>query len=189
MFVRFNFGATGLDKVKTAGIAVVFHQGRGNFNKFVFYDAARAAQETKKFIFGVGFFKTVQQTADDVVSARGLTAGKNHAHAHGLFAGGGIGAFYKSNFRQAVGVGENPFYGGLVGYAFGRFTQFGFYGRGAFFEDVGKHRLVFAAVLLKMRTNAFSGMFSRHYSSPVKIKSLPLLYKIPPGCIGKNKIV
>ena len=39
--------------------------------------------------------------------------------------------------------------------------------------------LVFAAVLLKMRTNAFSGMFSRHYSSPGKIKSLPLLYKIP----------
>ena len=96
------------------------------------------------------------------MSARGLAAGEHHAHAHGFFAGGGIGAFYKGDFRQSVRVGKNPFDGGLVGDAFGGLAGFRFDGSGAFFKDVGQHGLELAAVPLKLGTIAFRGAFDGH---------------------------
>ena len=119
----FEFGTSGADEVKTAGVAIFVNQFVGEFNVLVVHQTAGAHQESVEFVSGVLFFEFIVETTDHVVSAGGLTSGENDTDVHRsiffLFVGGD-----KIHERHAVGVGEEFFDFFLVTHALGGSTFF-----------------------------------------------------------------
>ena len=127
LFFLFEFGASGTDDVEAACVAVFIDNGCCQFDVAVFHQAGRAHEEAEETGVAVYFLDTVEEAADNVVSAGCLAAGKNHAHVQ-RFAGCGVGVFLEADFRKAVGVGEKLADGFSVGNGFCRVTFYYFYG-------------------------------------------------------------
>ncbi len=77
-----EFGASGTDDVEAAGVAVFVDNVGCQLHILV--ETAGAHEEAEETAVAVYFLDAVEQTADHVVAAGGLTAGKDHAHVEGV---------------------------------------------------------------------------------------------------------
>ena len=94
----------GTDDVETAGVTVFINDVGCQLHIVVVNETAGAEDEAVELGIGVDALDAVEETADDVVSARSLTAAENYAYVDG---GLSLGlSLCELNYRQAVGVGE-----------------------------------------------------------------------------------
>ena len=84
------------------------------------YQTARAEDETVEAVLGVQLLNLVEQTGDDVVTARSLTTAEDDTHVHLLRVG--LGSGDELNEGHTVGVGEQLLDLFLVGYTLGGST-------------------------------------------------------------------
>ena len=75
-----KFGSAGADDIETAGISVLIDELVCHLDIIIVDQTARAALEAEKNIILVGCFQCIVKAADDIVSARCLSAGKDHAN-------------------------------------------------------------------------------------------------------------
>ena len=76
---RLEFGSAGADDIESAGVSVLIDKIVSHLDIVVVDQSARAALEAEKNVVLVGRFQRVIKTADNVVSAGSLSAGKDHA--------------------------------------------------------------------------------------------------------------
>ena len=108
LLLGLQLGSSGTDDVEAAGISVLIDILVVKYDELILNESAGAALEANQDVLLVGRLQRVVKAADYVVSARRLSAGKNHAY-NLLFRLGGILALYKGNLRLAVGVREKLF--------------------------------------------------------------------------------
>ncbi len=113
----FKLGSAGADDIETSGISVLVDILIIKDDIVVVQKAAGAALKAVQYVGGAGCLKRIVQTADNVVSARSLAAGKDNADDL-LLGFGGIFALLEGDFVFAVGVGEQRLDFFLIGYAF-----------------------------------------------------------------------
>ena len=105
LLLGFQLGSAGADDVKSAGVAVLVDVFVVEDYVVVLQQAAGAALEAVEDVFLVAGLQRVVQTADDVVAAGRLTAGKDHAHDL-LLRRGGVLTLLEGDLVFAVGIGE-----------------------------------------------------------------------------------
>ena len=107
---------SGTDDIETAGIPVCIDVSIIEFDKVIIDESARAALETEKHVILVGSLDGIIQTADNVMSAGCLSAGKDNANDL-LLCSRGVGALFKCYLIFSVGVREESLDLVLIGYA------------------------------------------------------------------------
>ena len=100
----FQFGASRSDHVEATRVAELLDEVRRDLLVVVIHQSARSHEETVEAVFGIQLFQPVEETADDVVSARCLSAREDDTHVdpfsqHCLTR-------LKTDERQAVCVGK-----------------------------------------------------------------------------------
>ena len=100
-----EFGSAGADDIESAGVSVLIDEIVSHLDIVILDQSARAALEAEKNVVLVGRFECVIQTADNVVSAGCLSAGKDYAD-NLLLGCRGIRAFLEGDLILAVGVRE-----------------------------------------------------------------------------------
>ena len=103
-----QLGSSGTDDIKSAGISVLINISILKHNIIVLNQSAGASLEANQDILFIGCLQGIVQTAYDIVSARCLSAGKNHAD-YLLLSGRSILSLLKGNLGFPVGVREQLF--------------------------------------------------------------------------------
>ena len=105
LLFRLQFRAAGADDVETAGIAELVDVFVVENDVFVIQKTARAALEADEDVLRIRCLQRIVKTADDVVAARRLSAGKDHADDL-LLRYGGILSLHEDHFAFPVGIRE-----------------------------------------------------------------------------------
>ena len=108
-------------------------------------ETARAHKEAVELVLRIDGLYTVEETGNDIVSARSLSAGKNDSHVEPVIAGSL--ALHELHYRHSVGVRKESLDLGLVADRLGRSTLDGLYRS---FECVRKLWLICSARYLKI---------------------------------------
>ena len=116
LFLSLQLRTAGTDDIETAGIPVLVDVFVGELDEIVVDQSGGTALEAKEYVALVRSLERVVQTADHVMSAGRLSAGKDHAHDLFLRSGG-VAALDEGHFVLAVGVGEQSLDLLLVGHA------------------------------------------------------------------------
>ncbi len=101
----FEFGASGADDVEAAGVAVVVDDVGGELDVLMVDESRWAAEEAVEFAVLIEGLDAVEYAGDDVVAARGLSAGEDYADVE-WFGLGSLISFFEGDDGHAVGVGE-----------------------------------------------------------------------------------
>ncbi len=74
-----EFGSAGADDIESAGVSVLVDEVVSHLDIVVVDQSARAALEAEKNVIFISRFQRIIKTADNIVSAGSLSAGKDHA--------------------------------------------------------------------------------------------------------------
>ena len=99
-----QLGAARANHVEAAGIAVFIDDLLRQLHVVVIHQTARAEDEAIETVLGVQLLHGVEQTGDDIVATRSLTAAEDDSHVH-LLVGNSL-AGNELHERHAVGIRE-----------------------------------------------------------------------------------
>ena len=105
LLLGLQLSSAGTDDVKAAGVAVLVDIFVVKDDIAVFKQTAGAALEAVENVVLVGCLQSIVQTADNVVAAGSLAAGKDNAYLLS-FCLSGVSALLEGDLVLTVGVGE-----------------------------------------------------------------------------------
>jgi len=140
----FQLGTARSDHVKTTGIAVLVNIFGSKLNVFVIDQSARTHEESVNLVVGVLTLHSIENTANHIVSARSLTAGKNDTHI--LLHANLLITRHKLYDRHAVCVREQTLDFILITNTLCQFTFFYLYSS---YQTLGKFRLILQTSFLQ----------------------------------------
>ena len=103
LFGGLQLGPAGTDNVEAAGVPVGVDDVGCEFHGFVLDQSVGSFEEAEEAARLVQGLDAVEETGDDVVSAGGLTAGKDDAHVDGGKLGAGTGGEGEDGAPEGVG--------------------------------------------------------------------------------------
>ena len=123
LLLSLQLGTAGTDDIESAGISVCVNELIVELYIIIVDQSAGAALETVQYVLLVGSLQCVVETADNVVSARSLSAGKDNAY-YLLLGSRSVLALLEGDFLLTVGVREQRFDLVLIRYALCSFAFF-----------------------------------------------------------------
>ena len=105
LLLGLQLGTAGTNDVEAAGVAVLVDVLVTEDDEVIIQQAGGTAFEAIQLVFLVGSLQGIVQAADNVVTARCLTTGKNDTN-HQLTSLGSVLTLFKDDLVLAVGIGE-----------------------------------------------------------------------------------
>ena len=101
-----ELGTARTDDVETAGVTEILDDACGKLHVLVIDESGRAHEESIEAVFLIQLLKTVENTADHIVTAGGLAAGQDDTYVERLFYAGRILVMLEFNDWHTIGMGE-----------------------------------------------------------------------------------
>ena len=117
-----QLGTAGTDHVEATGVAVIVNELWSELDILMVNKTARTHEEAIDLVLRVHLLHCVEDTADDIVTARCLTTGKDHTDIH--LAVGRLLTGHKLDKRHPVSIREKLLDFFLVTYTLGRSSLF-----------------------------------------------------------------